>query len=148
MKRMSNLLFLSASALAISFAAGTASAGNADIDVADQAPYGKFLVNGQGMSLYLFEPDEHGESTCYGACAKAWPPVTKDASLQAGAGVDSDLLGTVERSDGAAQITYNGWPLYTFVRDKTPGDTNGQDVHGFGGEWYLVSPEGKTVEDH
>ncbi len=59
----------------------------------------------------------------------------------------ADLIGTFERDDGKMQVTYGGWPLYHFVRDKAPGDTNGQDVEGFGAEWYLVSPSGEEVED-
>ena len=56
------------------------------------------------------------------------------------------MLGTVERRDGSLQVTYNGWPLYYFVKDGKPGDTIGQDMEGFGGEWYLVSPDGDHVE--
>jgi len=59
--------------------------------------------------------------------------------------VRAQLLGTVQRRDGAMQVTYNGWPLYYYARDQNPGDTNGQDVEGFGGEWYLVTPEGHPV---
>ncbi len=56
--------------------------------------------------------------------------------------------GASKRKDGRRQVTYNGWPLYTFVKDTAPGNTAGQDVEGFGGEWYLVTPEGEHVEHH
>ena len=61
--------------------------------------------------------------------------------------VRAQLLGTVERRDGAKQVTYNGWPLYYYARDQNPGDTNGQDVEGFGAEWYLVTPDGNPVRN-
>src|SRR5690606_6031117 len=62
-------------------------------------------------------------------------------------GVDPTLIGTVERPDGTMQVSYGGWPLYTFVRDENPGDTNGQGVEGFGGERYMVNPDGEPVEE-
>lgn len=102
------------------------------------------LTDGNGMSLYLFEPDEQGKSTCYDACAGAWPPVIGTAMADGMA--KSSLLGTVKRKDGSMQVTYNGWPLYYFIRDKAPGDMNGQGKNGFGGEWYLVEPEGMAKE--
>ena len=55
------------------------------------------------------------------------------------------MLGTSPRSDGKAQVTYNGHPLYTFAGDKNPGDTSGQGVNAFGGLWYAVSPAGNQV---
>ena len=110
--------------------------------------FGKILTGGQDKTLYLFEKDKSPKSTCSGACAQAWPPMIVKGRPTAGeGGVRKDLLGTSKRSDGKMQVTYGGWPLYHFVRDKAPGDTNGQDVEGFGAEWYLVSPSGEEVED-
>ena len=114
--------------------------------------HGQYIADGEGMSLYMFESDTKGEgdtdavSTCYDDCAEAWPPVIAQEP-QAGDMAQADLIGTFERDDGKMQVTYGGWPLYYFVRDKAPGDTNGQDVEGFGAEWYLVSPSGEEVED-
>lgn len=102
------------------------------------------LVDGKGMSLYLFEPDNRNMSTCNGACARAWPPLTGTAMAEGMA--KSSLLGTVKRKDGSTQVTYNGWPLYYFVRDEDPGDMYGQGKDGFGGEWYLVEPNGMAKE--
>ena len=118
------------------------------LDVAERAPYGQYLTNGDGQALYLFTADTRGESSaCYEACAQAWPPLlTGDDSVDAAAAVDTSLIGTLERRDGAMQITYNGWPLYTFQQDAGSGTVEGQDVHGFGGEWYLVSPAGQQIE--
>jgi predicted lipoprotein with Yx(FWY)xxD motif len=117
-----------------------------ELQVSDQGPYGEHLTDAKGMSLYLFEADSKLKSTCYDACAKAWPPLLANGEPTAGQGVDKSMLATLKRKDGSAQLTYNGWPLYHFVKDKQVGDTNGQGINGFGAEWYLVSPEGKTVE--
>ncbi len=101
---------------------------------------GDFLVDGDGVTLYLFVPDESGEPTCYEDCASKWPPLT--AEVGAGAGVDAGLIGSVERTDGSTQVTYNGWPLYYFAGDSAAGDTNGQ---GVGENWFVISPAGDTV---
>jgi predicted lipoprotein with Yx(FWY)xxD motif len=100
---------------------------------------GTVLVDGKGMTLYMFEKDKNGKSSCDGACAAAWPPVTTSGKAMPGAGVKGSLLGTTQRSDGSTQVTYNKWPLYYYVNDKAPGDTTGQDVDAFGAEWYVLS---------
>jgi predicted lipoprotein with Yx(FWY)xxD motif len=125
----------------------SAFAGGAMVSTAEQGEYGKYLVDDKGMSLYLFEADKDGQSNCYDACASAWPPLMTDGKPQASGGTQQDLLGTVARKDGSMQVTYGGWPVYYFVKDKSPGDTKGQEVKGFGAEWYLINPEGKQVED-
>ncbi len=107
---------------------------------------GTFLVDSSGRSLYLFEADKSSTSTCNGACAAAWPPLTTTGAPTAGTGVKANLLGTTKRDDGKMEVTYNGHPLYYFAGDSGPGQTNGQGVDGFGAEWYVVSPEGKTAE--
>jgi predicted lipoprotein with Yx(FWY)xxD motif len=104
------------------------------------------LAGNEGMSLYLFESDQQSASTCYDACAGAWPPLITDGAPKAEGDSEASLLGTTERKDGSMQATYNGWPLYYFVKDKKPGDTMGQDKKGFGGEWYLVEPSGEAME--
>ena len=120
--------------------------GKAQVEVAEKEPYGAYLVDAEGSSLYLFLADSTDSSTCYDDCANAWPPLVAGGEPVAGDGVEASMLGTIERQDGTMQVTYNGWPLYYFVRDQSPGDTQGQDVEGFGAEWYLVSPEGEKVE--
>lgn len=129
-------------AVAVVLAAGSPVAAGADarVEVSTTEPIGKYLTDDDGMTLYLFEKDERGRSTCHGACAEAWPPLLTEGDPVAGAGVDADKLSTMRREDGSRQVTYGGWPLYRFVRDAAPGDTNGQDVEGFGAEWYMVSP--------
>ena len=125
----------------------TSAAQGVELQVSDQGPYGDHLIDAQGMSLYLFEGDGELESTCYDACAKAWPPLMTNGEATAGQGVDESMLTTVKRKDGSTQAAYNGHPLYHFVKDKQPGDAKGQGVKGFGSEWYLISPEGETVEE-
>jgi predicted lipoprotein with Yx(FWY)xxD motif len=103
---------------------------------------GSFLVDDKGMTLYLFTKDTPNTSNCYDKCATAWPPLLTTGAAAAGEGVDASKLGTTNRTDGTVQITYNGWPLYYYAKDKTAGDVVGQDV---GGVWYVVSAAGDKV---
>ena len=107
---------------------------------------GKILVDGKGRTLYLFEADKGKSSTCDGACATSWPPLTTSGMPTAGTGVIGAKLGTTKRSDGSTEVTYNGHPLYTYAGDQAPGQTTGQGSDSFGAEWYVLSSSGKTVE--
>jgi predicted lipoprotein with Yx(FWY)xxD motif len=100
---------------------------------------GTIVVDGKGMTLYMFGKDQGGKSSCDGACATAWPPLLTSGKPMPGSGVKESLLGTTRRSDGSTQVTYNNWPLYYFVKDKAPGETAGQNVDAFGAEWYVLS---------
>jgi predicted lipoprotein with Yx(FWY)xxD motif len=108
---------------------------------------GQVLVDSKGMTLYYFEKDQKGsgESKCEGACAGAWPPLTTSAAAEAMSGVQKSMLGTIERPDGTTQVTYAGWPLYTFVEDKKPGEDNGTDSKAFGASWYPLHPNGQKA---
>ena len=99
---------------------------------------GDFLVAPNGMTLYLFTNDEPGVSNCVDACLESWPALTLYAGdrLVAGPGITGEL-GTIERADGAMQVTYNDMPLYFFAEDAAPGDTTGQ---GRGEVWFVVAP--------
>jgi predicted lipoprotein with Yx(FWY)xxD motif len=114
---------------------GSASAGN----------LGTILVDSQGRTLYLFGSDSAGKSACFGACASAWPPLRATGKPTAGSGLNASLLGTIPRSDGKPQVTYNGHPLYTFVMDTSPGQTNGQGSTAFGGSWFTLTSAGNQV---
>src|SRR5206468_1657017 len=107
---------------------------------------GRILVNGSSRTLYLFEKDTHGKSTCAGQCAGFWPPLLASGKPLATAGAKASLLGTIKRADGRLQVTYNHHPLYTFVKDTKKGQTNGEEVNAFGAEWYALSPAGGKVE--
>ena len=115
----------------------------ATVAVTEGDTLGEFLVNAEGMTLYLFTNDSENTSNCYDGCAASWPPLLTNGEPEAGDGVDATLLGTTERTDGTTQVTYNGLPLYFFASDQSAGDTTGQEV---GGAWYVVSPEGEAVE--
>jgi predicted lipoprotein with Yx(FWY)xxD motif len=102
---------------------------------------GEILVDGDGNTLYMFGKDTKGQpSTCEGQCLEFWPPLVADGGDPvAGDGVDEALLSTIERSDGAAQVAYAGFPLYTYIEDTKPGDTTGQ---GVGGVWFVLDATG------
>jgi predicted lipoprotein with Yx(FWY)xxD motif len=129
----------------------TASSGGgaAVISVADNPKLGEILVDSKGITLYYFLKDKQGgtSSTCSGACASVWPPVTSSGAPKGEKGAQASKLGTIDRSDGSTEVTYNGWPLYTYVGDKKPGDTNGNDLEQFGAEWYALTPAGNKPED-
>lgn len=113
---------------------------------AAKSRYGTVLFDGKGRALYAFTRDKRGKpSTCYGACARAWPVYYKPRAIRAGKGVDPHLLGTVKRKDGRRQITYAGWPLYYYVGDTSPGAISCQNVNEFGGLWLVVRPNGSLV---
>jgi predicted lipoprotein with Yx(FWY)xxD motif len=111
---------------------------------------GRVLVDGQGFTLYVFAPDKRsGTSTCYSACASAWPPLILPNGVSqapAGPGVRAALLGTTKRNDGTVQVTYDKWPLYTFVIDSGPGTAAGQDLNNLGGFWYVITPAGTLIK--
>lgn len=115
---------------------------DADLAVAD-SDLGEHLVDGDGMTLYVFLEDEpgSGESACVDECADNWPPLMADDPAW-DEGVDGDLVDTIEREEGE-QVTYDGWPLYGWVSDEEPGDVTGQGVEDV---WYVVSPEGEAIE--
>lgn len=120
-----------------------ASAAATTVSLGKNDKLGSFLVDAKGMTLYLFTKDSPNTSTCYDKCATAWPPLLTTDKPVAGEGIDASLLGTTKRTDGTTQVTYNGWPLYYFQKDKAPGDVNGQDV---GSVWFVVSAKGEQVK--
>jgi predicted lipoprotein with Yx(FWY)xxD motif len=128
-------------------AEGPGAAMAATISVGSASGVGKVLVDSKGMTLYYFEKDQKGsgKSKCEGACAGAWPPLTTSGAPEAMSGVNASMLGTIERTDGTMQVTYAGWPLYTFVEDKKPGEDNGTDSKAFGASWYPIHANGEKA---
>jgi predicted lipoprotein with Yx(FWY)xxD motif len=103
------------------------------------ADLGTYLVDTNGMTLYMYTKDTPGVSNCSGQCAANWPPyvvASADAATHVQAGV-AGKVGTITRADGSLQVTYNDEPLYYWVKDTKPGDTTGQNV---GGVWFVVKP--------
>jgi len=128
--------------------AGSATAGTAaTVSTATVGNLGKVLVDGNGMTVYLFEKDKNAKSSCYGACAQAWPPVTTKGQPVAKNGATTGKLGTTKRTDGTVQVTYAGRPLYLYAGDSKPGQANGNDVNAFGAQWYALTPSGDKPED-
>jgi predicted lipoprotein with Yx(FWY)xxD motif len=107
---------------------------------------GKVLVNGKGVTLYMFLKDKKNKSACSGACAKAWPPLLTKGHPTATGGASAAKLGTTKRPDGTTQVTYNGHPLYTFIMDHNkPGSTAGEGINAFGAVWDVVGTNGNRI---
>ncbi|WP_206184853.1 hypothetical protein [Thermoactinospora rubra] len=123
----------------------TPPASGAVVRVAD-SKVGKILVDGDGRTLYLFEKDRNGESTCYGECAEEWPPYLTEGEPQAGEGAKESLVKTVKRRDGSTQVVYGDWPLYYYHDDTKPGDLTGHDKEEFGAEWYALTASGEKAK--
>ena len=107
------------------------------------SPLGTIIVNGQGMTAYVFDHDtaNSGVSTCSGACQSLWPPITSTSATPVVKGV-TGTVATITRSDGTKQVTVNGLPLYTYTPDTKPGDDTGQ---GFSGIWWVVGANGSKI---
>lgn len=102
---------------------------------------GSVLVDGKGMTLYLFTKDSPNKSVCEGDCLAAWPALM--GVPKAGTGVDDSKLGSLKRSDGSTQASYNGWPLYYWTKDTKPGDVTGQNV---GSVWFVLDRDGDAIK--
>jgi predicted lipoprotein with Yx(FWY)xxD motif len=107
--------------------------------------YGPILFDANDRVLYGFTRDKRGgKSTCYGACAAAWPVYFAKGKVNAMRGVKQSLIGTVRRRNGRLQVTYNGWPLYYYAHEG-PRQVKCQNVNEFGGLWLVVKPNGRLV---
>jgi predicted lipoprotein with Yx(FWY)xxD motif len=106
------------------------------------SPLGSILVDQDGKTLYLFEADSKNKSNCSGGCLNLWPPIMANGKATAGSGVSAGMIGA---ATGSSQVTYAGHPLYWFSGDTKAGDTNGEGLDDFGGEWYAISPAGTAV---
>ena len=128
-----------------SAAGSSASASTTGTVISTQAgSAGAFLTDG-GRAVYLWAKDGMNMSACSGACATAWPPVPATGTLTATGGAKASDLGTITRSDGTKQVTYDGHPLYYFVGDSAAGQTNGQASDNFGAKWWLVAASGAKI---
>lgn len=120
----------------------TARPARVEVKAASIPGLGRVLVDGSGYTLYAYMPDHRGPSRCFGACAHQWPPLELAKGQHhafSGVGVHASLLGMTRRGNGR-QVTYDGWPLYTFINDASPGQATGQadDM----GAWYAISVSG------
>jgi predicted lipoprotein with Yx(FWY)xxD motif len=118
------------------------------VTVKHASKLGTILAAGPKKStVYMFEGDKGAASSCSGACASVWPPVTTSGAPTVAGTAHSADLGTITRSDGTTQVTYKGHPLYFFARDKDSGDAYGEGVNGFGADWYVLAPSGAKVDN-
>jgi predicted lipoprotein with Yx(FWY)xxD motif len=126
-------------------ATGNASAANASNAVKTAKIGGAtVLTNSAGFTLYWFAPDTSTESKCYGTCAQNWPPVKGPATASAGLMV-MGTFGTITRTGGSVQATYDGHPLYTFAGDTDPGQAKGNNLNASGGVWHEVTASGSVA---
>ena len=123
------------------------SEGPATVAVASVPKLGKVIVDSDGFTLYDFHKDKGMTSSCYGACAGVWPPLTTGSAPNASGGVSASKLGTTKRKDGTTQVTFAGHPLYTYTADTKPGEANGNDISTYGGQWYALTPKGEEPQD-
>lgn len=110
---------------------------------AQSADLGIILFDLSGHTLYRFSKDNGSVSSCYGACAKRWPPALSEGKLRA-VDVPDELVRTTKRRDGTDQLTFDGHPLYTFSGDRQ-GDANGHEAEAFGGRWYAMRRNGEDA---
>jgi predicted lipoprotein with Yx(FWY)xxD motif len=128
------------------YAPASAGTGPAAAKVATRhTKLGTVLVDGRGRTLYLFEKDKGMASSCYGACASVWPPLTTGAHAT-GAGLRHARLAGSRRHDGKTEVTVDGRPVYTYAGDRRPGDVTGQGLDQFGAEWYALAPNGHKID--
>ena len=139
------LLVVAVAGVALAFApAAMSREGTQPALTVKSSRFGKVLFDGRGYVLYAFTRDGR-RSTCYAACAKAWPVYYAKAGLVAGLGVKRALLATTTRRDGRRQITYAGRPLYYWAGGTKPGRIGCQNATEFGGTWLVVRPSGRLV---
>jgi predicted lipoprotein with Yx(FWY)xxD motif len=118
------------------------------VSTRDISGLGQVLVNAKGLTLYMFVPDKQSKVTCVNSCAAAWPPLVlpKGAKATATGKAKASLLGSDATTGGGHVVTYNRWPLYTYVADTKPGADSGQALKLNGGLWYVLSPAGKVIK--
>lgn len=126
-----------------SFATNSQHPGRLQISSSDVPRLGRILVDGRGRTLYLFVADPPNRSTCFGACASIWPPVTTQGRPTVAGGAQAGMVTTLARPDGPSQIVYAGHPLYYYQADTGRGDTYGQGITQFGSLWFAVTPQGQ-----
>jgi predicted lipoprotein with Yx(FWY)xxD motif len=151
--RKALIALLAASAVAIATAVSVPSAASVGtttkvvVKTRTIPKLGTVLVNGKGFTLYMFVPDKQTKVTCVKTCATVWPPLKLPTGAKpAAAGkAKASLLGSDPNPSGGKVVTYNHWPLYTYIVDKKPGQATGQAINLNGGLWYVLSPAGKVI---
>lgn len=119
--------------------------GEVALGIDDRERLGEIIVDASGRTLYVFSRDGFNEPTCYGACADTWLPVLAKNDPTGVIGIDVAAADTAPRRDGSRQATYHGQPLYRYAGDKIDTDAKGQGLDLFGGEWHVLTKEGKPL---
>ncbi len=135
-----------AAAAASATATSSGSGASGTVLTTEHTSLGTVLAAGpKRLTVYLFAADTGTTSTCSGACAQVWPPVTTTGNPKAEGGAMAGALGTTTRPEGTKQVTYKGHPLYYYVTDRQAGETTGQAVNSFGAPWYVLTPQGSAI---
>ena len=155
MRKMLLLALFAAAALALLAMIGAPAAGEAKssatvsvvVSTKMLPKLGTVLVNSKGLTLYMFVPDKRTKVTCVRTCAAVWPPLKlpKGAKPVAKGGAKRSLLGSDPNPAGGRIVTYNRWPLYSYVADRAAGQAKGQALNLNGGLWYVLAPSGKVI---
>jgi predicted lipoprotein with Yx(FWY)xxD motif len=133
-----------------SYTAGQGESGYQDgattLQVVESERFGQYVVDGEGFTLYRFDPDNANPSkaTCNDACATTWPPTLASHTVQF-SGLDRHAIGVVKRDDRSVQMTVGGWPVYRFSKDTQPRQNSGE---GVGGTWFVVAPDGSKASQN
>jgi predicted lipoprotein with Yx(FWY)xxD motif len=141
------LLLLVPLGVGVAMAASSSSTATGTVKAAKSKTFGTILVSSKGRTLYRYTIDGKNVNRCTSdpACNKYWPPLLVKAGVKptAVAGAKASKLGTIKAKNGMRQVTYAGWPLYTFAGDTSSGQTKGQ---GFEKQWYVVNTNGGLVK--
>ncbi len=125
---------------------GSASASTSALSLTTaKGSMGTYLAGAGGRALYIWAADSKGKSSCSGACAKVWPPLTTSSMPKIGGVGHAADLSLISRSGGVRQVAYMGHPLYYYAGDAGAGSTNGQGSDQFGAKWWLISPAGGEI---
>jgi predicted lipoprotein with Yx(FWY)xxD motif len=141
------LLTATAALAATSQPARSAMTAAAKVSTKKLPKLGVVLVDGRGRTLYMFVPDKRAKVTCLHACAVIWPPmkIAKGQKASVAGQAKASLIGSDANPSGGRVVTYNGWPLYTYITDTSAGTAKGQALNLNGGLWYVLSPSGKVI---
>ena len=112
------------------------------VKIQEKGGIGKYLTDTEGNALYAFKKDSPGKSACAGPCLEKWPIYYRE-TVAAPKGIEPADFGTIIRDDGKKQTTFRGYPLYYWMNDKNPGETNGQGVNAV---WFVINPDNFPIK--
>jgi predicted lipoprotein with Yx(FWY)xxD motif len=122
----------------------TAPSATGTVITTGSSEFGTMLFNEKKQAIYIWEVEKSEKPECYGDCTEAWPPVLAYGTPRATGEVKSELLGTVKRTDGTTQVTYNGHPLYYYAHEA-PGEVKCHNISTHGGLWWVIQPNGNRA---